>query len=78
MSRMRETDRENRRMRSADFQSRSLIDYFLFQYTRSLAQPPFVDYLDVEAPVAADFETGQLSLLEQPIDCRAMYSQVLG
>src|SRR5208282_4080016 len=41
---------------------------FLLQHAGSLAQPPFIDYLDVETPVAADLETGQLSLLEQAVD----------
>src|SRR5258708_907566 len=71
-------DFEGRRKCLADFQSRPLFNHFLFQYAGSLPQPPFVDYLDVEAPVAADLETGQLSLLQKPIDHLAMYSQVPG
>src|SRR5258708_20826722 len=71
-------DFEGRRKCPADFQSRPLFNHFLFQYAGSLPQPPFVDYLDVEAPVAADLETGQLSLLQKPIDHLAMYSQVPG
>ena len=60
------------------FESRPLVYDFLFQYAGSLTQPPFIDYLDVEAPVAADFETGQLSLLQKAVDRRPMYSEVLG
>src|ERR1700691_3718180 len=55
----------------------SLFDRFLFEHSRSLAQPPLIDYLDVEAPVTPDFETGQLSLLQQAVDRRAMHSQIL-
>jgi len=35
-----------------------LFDRFLFEHSWSLAQTPLIDYLDVEAPVAPDFETG--------------------
>jgi hypothetical protein len=57
---------------------RGLFHTFLFQDAGALVQPPFVDYLDVEPPVAANLETGQLALLQQAVDGRAMYSKILG
>src|SRR5579859_5027282 len=49
-----------------------------FECRGTLMQPPFVDCFHVEAPVAADFEPRQLSLLEQPINRRAMDPQIIG
>jgi len=39
---------------------------------------PPVDLLEVEPPITADFEGGQLPCLEQPINGAWMYVQVLG
>jgi hypothetical protein len=55
--------------------SRSLLSV-VREHSRTLAQPPFVDYLDVETPVAPNLEAGQLAFLEQAINRRAMHSQV--
>jgi hypothetical protein len=46
------------------------------EHSGPLAQPPFIDHLDVETPVAPDLETGQLAFFEQAINRRAMYSQI--
>ena len=48
-----------------------------FELGGALLHPPFVDRLNVETPIAADLETGQLALLEQTIDSGAMNPQVL-
>src|ERR1700683_5308212 len=42
-----------------------------------LLQAPFVDNLDIEAPVAADLESGQLALLQEAIDGRAMNAEIV-
>jgi len=46
------------------------------EHAGPLAQPPFIDHLDVETPVAPDLETGQLAFFEQAVNRRAMYSQI--
>jgi hypothetical protein len=55
---------------------KSLLLGVVGEHAGALAQPPFIDHLDVETPVAPDLETGQLAFFEQAINRRAMYSQI--
>jgi hypothetical protein len=59
----------------------SLVSGFLakfFELRGALLHSPFVDGLDIEPPVTADFETGQLTLLKQTVDGRTVNSEVIG
>jgi len=47
-----------------------------FHLLRTLLQPPLIDSLDIEAPVAADLEAGQLSLLQQAVNGRTMHAEI--
>jgi hypothetical protein len=42
----------------------------------TLLQPPLIDSLDIEAPVAADLEAGQLSLLQQAVNGGTMHAEI--
>src|SRR5579872_3169629 len=59
------------------YRNRFLGDGFLEQPC-ALLETPFVDDLDVETPVATDFESGQLPLLEEAIDGRPMNAEIVG
>src|SRR5579864_2448369 len=48
----------------------------LFHLLRTLLQPPLIDSLDIEAPVAADLETGQLALLQQAVNGGTMHAEI--
>src|SRR5260370_18905927 len=45
-----------------------------FHLLRTLLQPPLIDSLDIEAPVAAHLEPGQLSLLQQAVNGGTMHA----
>jgi hypothetical protein len=47
-----------------------------FHLLRTLLQPPLIDSLDIEAPVAADLEAGQLSLLQQAVNGGTMHAEI--
>ena len=54
-----------------------LLRHRLFEQAGALLKPPFVDDLDVEAPVAADFEPRQLTLLQKAINGGAMDAEII-
>jgi hypothetical protein len=47
-----------------------------FHLLRTLLQPPLIDSLDIEAPVAADLEAGQLSPLQQAVNGGTMHAEI--